>query len=172
MKKILISMLLMLFVVSGCSSTSPSSNSNSNSKVSDNSIKQSDIKGYWRQIEENSYGEVKDLSNDNYAYLEITDDRLYFYAYYEDTDTSSVSKKYYKLEKDQIYYDYNELKGNNWKENIGELTGGVFKVSIDNDKLVLYEYYTENSKEDEYVKNTYERVDIKDWPNALKDQNN
>lgn len=165
MKKILIPMLLMLFLVSGCSSQSSKQN------VTDNSIKQADIKGYWRQVEENRYGEVKDTSNDNYAYLEITDNRLFFYTYYEDTDTAGVSEKYYKLEKDQVYFDYDELKGNNWKENIGELTGGVFKVSIDNDKLVLYEFYTEDSKEDEYVKDTYERVEIKDWPNALKDQN-
>lgn len=165
MKKILIPMLLMLFLVSGCSSQ------NSKQNVTDNSIKQADIKGCWRQVEENRYGEVKDTSNDNYAYLEITDNKLFFYAYYEDTDTAGVSEKYYKLEKDQVYFDYDELKGNDWKENIDELTGGVFKVSIDNGKLILYEYYTEDSKEDEYVKDTYERVDIKDWPNALKDQN-
>lgn len=164
MKKILISMLIMLFLVSGCS------NSSTNTKVSDDLIKQSDIKGYWRQIEENRYGEVEDTSNDNYAYLEITDNRLFFYAYYEDTDTAGVSDKYYKLEKDQLYFDYEELKGNDWKENISELSGGVFKVAIDNDKLILYEFYTEDSKEDEYIKTTYERVDLRDWPDALKDQ--
>ena len=162
MKRLLISLFLLLFLASGCG----------NSNVSKEYLKESDIKGYWRQVEENRYGKITDLSDRNYAYLEVTDTRLFFYKYYEDTDTSGVSEKYYKLENDKIYYDYYELKGNDWKDTIDELTGGVFKVSVDNDKLILYEFYTEDSKEDEYVKNTYERVDLKDWPNALKAQEN
>lgn len=154
MKKLLIPLFLLLFFVSGCG----------NSNVSKEYLKESDIKGYWRQVEENRYGEITDLSDRKYAYLEITDTRLFFYKYYEDTDTSGVSEKYYKLENDKIYYDYYELKGNDWKENLDELSGGIFNVSIDNDRLILIEYSDEDNKDEGNVKETYIKVEAKDWP--------
>lgn len=154
MKKILISLLLMLFFASGCSS----------SKVSNNSIKQSDIKGYWLQVEKDWSGDVTDLKDDKNSYLEITDNRLFFYSYYWDTETYGVSDKYYKLEKDKIYYDYYELKGNDWKENMDEAFGGILNVSIKDGKLILTEYNNDKNKDDGYEKNTYKKVDAKDWP--------
>lgn len=154
MKKILISLLLMLFFASGCSS----------SKVSNNSIKQSDIKGYWLQVEKDWSGDVTDLKDDKNSYLEITDNRLFFYSYYWDTETYGVSDKYYKLEKDKIYYDYYELKGNDWKENMDEAFGGILNVSIKDGKLILTEYNNDKNKDDGYETNTYKKVDAKDWP--------
>ena len=154
MKKILISLLLMLFFASGCSS----------SKVSNNSIKQSDIKGYWLQVEKDWSGDVTDLKDDKNSYLEITDNRLFFYSYYWDTETYGVSDKYYKLEKDKIYYDYYELKGNDWKENMDEAFGGILNVSIKDGKLILTEYNNDKNKDDGYETNTYKKIDAKDWP--------
>lgn len=154
MKKILISLLLMLFFASGCSS----------SKVSNNSIKQSDIKGYWLQVEKDWSGDVTDLKDDKNSYLEITDNRLFFYSYYWDTETYGISDKYYKLEKDKIYYDYYELKGNDWKENMDEAFGGILNVSIKDGKLILTEYNNDKNEDDGYEKNTYKKVDAKDWP--------
>ena len=154
MKRLLISLFLLLFLASGCG----------NSNVSKEYLKESDIKGYWRQVEENRYGKITDLSDRNYAYLEVTDTRLFFYKYYEDTDTSGVSEKYYKLENDKIYYDYYKLKGNDWKENLDELSGGVFNVSIDNDRLILIKYADEDNKDEGNVKETYIKVGAKDWP--------
>jgi major membrane immunogen (membrane-anchored lipoprotein) len=154
MKKLLISLLLLLFFASGCSS----------SNVSDNSIKQSDIKGYWLQIEKDWSGDVIDLTDDKNSYLEITDSRLFFYSYYWDTETYGVSDKYYKLEKDKIYYDYYELNGNNWKENMDEAFSGILYVSVKDGKLILTEYNNDKNKDDGYETNTYKKVDAKDWP--------
>ena len=169
MKKLLIPLLLLLFFATGCSSSNVSDNSIkqsdiTNSNVSNNSIKQSDIKGYWLQVERDESGEVTDLTDNQYAYLEITDNRLFFYSYYWDTETHGVSDKYYKLESDKIYYDYYELKGNDWKENMDELSGGIFNVSINNGRLILTEYNNDKNKDDGYEKNTYKKVDVKDWP--------
>jgi len=154
MKKILISLFLMLFFASGCSS----------SNVSDNSIEQSDIKGYWLQVEKDWSGDVTDLTNNKNSYLEITDNRLFFYSYYWDTETYGVSDKYYKLEKDKIYYDYYELKGSDWKDNMDEAFGGILNLSIKDGNLILTEYNNDKNKDDGYEKNTYKKVDAKDWP--------
>lgn len=154
MKKIFILTFILLFFISGCS----------NGTGSKDTIKQSDIKGYWLKIENDSSGEVTDLSNNKCAYLEITDERIFFYSYYSDTETYGVSDKYYKLEGNKLYYDYYELKGENWKENLDELSGGFLYVSIDDGKLITNEYNNDVNIDDGYEKNTYIKVDVKDWP--------
>lgn len=154
MKKLLFLFLLAAFLISGCSS----------SNVSDSSIKQSDITGYWLQVEEDWSGEVTDLTDNPYAYLEITDNRLFFYTYFWDTETYAVAAKYYKLEDNKIYYDYNELSGNDWKNNIDDLSGGIFDVSIEDGKLILSEYVNDENKDDGYKTNTYKKIEAKDWP--------
>lgn len=154
MKKLFIPLLLVLFFASGCSS----------SNVSNDSLKQPNIKGYWLQVERNWDGDIKDLTSDKNSYLKITDDRLFFYYYYSDTETYGVSDKYYKLEKDKIYYDYYELKGNDWKKNIDEAFGGIFYISIDDNKLTLTKYSNDKNKDDGYKIDTYKKIDAKDWP--------
>lgn len=154
MKKILISLLFLFFLASGCS----------NSNTSKNYIKQSDFKGYWLQIEEDWSGDVTDLTENKYSYLEITDNRLLFYKYYSDTESYGLSDKYYILEENKLYYDYYELKGNDWKEKIDELSGGMFNVLIDEGKLILTEYYNDKNKDDGYEINTYKKIEAKDWP--------
>ncbi len=154
MRKLLISLLLLLFLTCGCS----------NSTASKNSIKQSDLKGYWLQIEEDWSGDITDLTDNKYSYLEITGDRLLFYKYYSDTESYGLSDKYYKLESDKLYYDYYELKGNDWKENLDELSGGIFNVSINDGKLILTEYNNDENKDDGYETNTYKKIEAKDWP--------
>ena len=148
-------MLTTLFVVSGCS----------NVNISKGSIEKADIKGYWLQTERNWSGDITDLTNNPYAYFEVTDDQLLFYSISFDEDEGySVAEKYYKLENNKIYYDYYELKGTNWKEDMNEAYGGIFNVSLDGKKLVLIEYENEMDEADGYDKNTYIRVDSKDWP--------
>jgi len=155
MKKLLLFMLTTLFVVSGCS----------NVNISKGSIEKADIKGYWLQTERNWSGDITDLTNNPYAYFEVTDDQLLFYSISFDEDEGySVAEKYYKLENNKIYYDYYELKGTNWKEDMNEAYGGIFNVSLDGKKLVLIEYENEMDEADGYDKNTYIRVDSKDWP--------
>lgn len=153
--KRLFAILLFAFFISGCSTSSSSTGT----------IKQSDIKGYWLQVESNWNGDITDLTNNKYAYLEITDDRLFFYGLSDDENAGyGVSEKYYKLEKDKIYFDYYELKGNDWKENIDEAFGGIFYTSIDDDKLILTKYNNDKNEDDGYKKDTYIKVDAKDWP--------
>lgn len=155
MRKLFISLILLLLFASGCSS----------SNVSTNSLKQSDIKGYWLQVESDESGDVTDLTDNKNSYLEIADNRLFFYSYYWDTETYGVSEKYYKLDKNKLYYDYYELKGNDWKENLDEsLFGGIFDVSIKDGKLILTEYNNDKNKDDGYKTNTYKKVDANDWP--------
>ncbi len=147
MKRIIILFLTLLLVV-GCSSGLK------------NQIKQSDLKGYWQQTERDWSGEIDDMSDNPYAYLEIKDTKMYFYnentenrGYYE-----SVSEKYYILEGNQLYYDYYELKGKEWKENINELYGGIYTVSLDDDTLILIKYYGE-TEEEGYDKATYKKME-------------
>lgn len=114
-------------------------------------------------MEEDWSGDVTDLTDNKYSYLEITDNKLFFYKYYSDTESYGLSDKYYKLVEDKLYYDYYELKGNDWKENLDELSDGIFNVSINDDKLILTEYNNDKNKDDGYETNTYKKVDAKDW---------
>ena len=152
MKKLFFLVLLIMFFVSGCTNSS-------------GAIKIADIKGYWLQTEENWSGDVTDLTNNKYAYFEVTDDRLFFYSISSNEGEGyGVSEKYYKLEGNKIYYDYYELKGKDWKENINEAYGGIFYISFDETKLILTEYSNDVDETDGYSKNTYEKVAAKDWP--------
>lgn len=159
MRKILIIsvtlIVIILFLLSKCTKEDKTKNL----------VKQSQIKGYWLQVEANSDGKITDLTNNKYAYLEITDNRLFFYVYYSDTETYGVSEKYYKLEEEKIYYDYYELKGNDWKEKMDEAYSGVFYPTIDKEnKLILTEYDNDTNKDDGYEINTYKKIDAKDLP--------
>jgi hypothetical protein len=154
MKRVFI-LLILLFAVSGCS-------------LLDDSVvvESKDIKGYWVQLERDISGKVEDMRKDPYAYLEITDNKLFFYTE-SDTDKGyydSVAEKNYILEDNKIYYDYYELKGDNWKKKISEF-GGIFVVTFDEKNLILTENYG-SSVIDGYQKNTYKRV--KDENRLLK----
>ena len=144
MKKLFI-ILFMFLLLTGCSSSK------------EPSIKEVDLKGYWLQTEENWGGDITDLTDNPYSYIYLTEDRLYFYnvnlenpGYYE-----SASEKYYILEGNQLYYDYYELTGEDWKKNISEF-GGTFEVSLEEKTLILTEYYDKNF--DGFKRNTYEKM--------------
>lgn len=151
MKKVLF--ILMLFLVVGCSS-------------SNKSIDSKEIKGYFLQVKEDWSGDIADLTDNPYAYLEVTDDNLYFYTIsFNEDEGYGVSKKYYKLENNIIYYDYYELKGDAWKENRSEYYSGEFHVSFDEkNNLVLLEYSNLKDKLDGYKEDTYRKITAKDWP--------
>lgn len=156
MKKIIV--LLLLFCLVGCSS----SNSLTDSK---NSIKQSDIKGFWLQIGRDWSGDVTDLTNNPYAYLEITDTQLFFYSIsFNEDEGYGVSEKYYKLEDNKAYYDYYELEDRTLEEISESLYGGAFIVSFDKSNLILMEYNNGINEDDGYTINTYVKIDSKDWP--------
>ena len=151
MKKILF--VFMLLLVVGCSSSTKN-------------IDSKDIRGYFLQIKEDWDGDVTDLTNNPYAYLEITDDKLKFYSIsFNENEGYTIAEKYYKLENNIIYYDYYELKGNDWKANMDENYGGEFHVSFDeNNNLILMEYNNKKDKEDGYKEDTYRKIEVKDWP--------
>ena len=154
MKKILVSLMLLLVV--GCSSDSV----NNNSK-----IELSDIEGYWIQTEEDWSGDVTDLTDNQYSYLEITDNQLGFYTISFDEDEGyGVSKKYYKIEENKLYYDYYELEDRTLEEISESTYGGAFIASLNDNNLVLLEYSNGIDEEDGYSKDTYKKISIKDWP--------
>lgn len=172
MKKMFVLLPVLLFILIGCSNPNTSNtqsnipnSSNTQSNVSNTSIKQSDISGYWLQTEEDWDGDVTDLTNNPYAYLEITEDRLFFYTIsFNENEGYGVAEKYYKLEGNKLYYDYYELKGENWKDNMNESYGGIFYLSFDNGKLTLKEYSNDIDESDGYKKDTYKKIEAKDWP--------
>ena len=45
-----------------------------------------------------------------------------------------------------------------------EAFGGILNVSIKDGKLILTEYNNDKNEDDGYEKNTYKKVDAKDWP--------
>ena len=101
-----------------------------------------DIKGYWQQVKREYLGKVDDMTKDPYAYLEITDDKLYFYnesstneGYYE-----GISQKNYILDGDKLYYDYYELTIDNYKKQLSDF-GGIYEVSFNKEYLVLKKEY-------------------------------
>lgn len=150
MKKLLI--LTLLLLTTGCTDAKPI-------------YKTADIKGYYVQVERDWSGEVTDLSANPYAYLQITDDQLFFYTISTDEDEGyGISTKFYKLEDNKLYFDYYELKGTNWKENLDEMAGGIFYLSFNDDNLVLDEFFNDQNKDEGYRTNTYKQIDVKDWP--------
>ncbi|NLC47966.1 MAG: hypothetical protein GX758_01220 [Tenericutes bacterium] len=152
MKKIFVFVLICILFVVGCSNKN------------ENGINISNIKGYWLQTQNDSSGNITDLTNNKYSYLKITDDKAYFYSYYFDTESYAEASKYYKLEDNKMYYDYNELKGNNWKNNIDSLSGGIFFVSFESENLILTDYFNDKNKDEGYEKNTYIKIDLDNWP--------
>ena len=155
MKKILI--LLMLFFVVGCSS--------SGVEDSKNTISLSDIKGYWIQIEEDWSGDVTDLTNNKYSYLEVTSNQLAFYTVSSNEDEGyGVSKKYYKIEENKLYYDFYELGDRSLEEIIDSTYGGAFIASFNGKNLVLLEYSNAINEDDGYSKVTFKKISAKDWP--------
>ena len=154
MKKILVSLMFLLVV--GCSSDSVDNNSK---------IELSDIEGYWIQTEEDWSGDVTDLTDNQYSYLEITDDQLGFYTISFDEDEGyGVSKKHYKIEENKLYYDYYELEDRTLEEISESTYGGAFIASLNDNNLVLLEYSNGIDEEDGYSKDTYKKISIKDWP--------
>lgn len=154
MKKIFV--ILLLMITAGCSSSTIKESNN---------ISQKDIKGYWLQIEENWSGDVEDLTNNPYAYLEITDKEIYFYTIsFDENEGYSVAKKYYKIVENKLYYDYDELKDRSLDEISNSVYGGIFNVSFKENNLILLEYSNNVNEEDGYTKNTYKKVNVEDWP--------
>ncbi len=123
-----------------------------------------EIEGYWLQVESDWSGDVTDLSENKDVYLEITPEKMYFYRYFDDTDTHAVAKKFYKIEDEKIYYNYYEFKGSRWKDNIDDMCGGVFYPRRNHEKLILTRYYNDENEDEGYEKYTYVKVDAKDWP--------
>lgn len=154
-KKILGVFLVMLIFGVGCT----------NKSKSENPVNQKDLVGYYLQVESNFNGDITDLTNNQYAYLEITKDRLFFYTISDNENEGyGVSEKYYKLNDGKIYYDYDELKDRSLKDISESVYGGIFYPSIDNKKLVLTEYSNDKDKLDGYSIDTYEKILAKDWP--------
>jgi len=124
-------------------------------------IKTEEIKGYYALVEDNWSGEIIDMSENPYSYLEITDDTMYFYteSYSNKGYYDSVVEKYYVLEENKIYFDTQELTGNNWKENISEMFGGVFLPEVEEGKLILTQNHEE---EDGYKISTYLKLNEED----------
>lgn len=147
MKKIAI--LLIIILLFGCSK-------------SNNTISKTKIVGYWEQIERDWSGDIDDMRKDPYAYLEITDNRLFFYteSSLDEGHWETMADKYYILEGKDLYYDYSKLQGSNWKDNITAY-GGKFEVSFDGVNLILTEYLGE-TKNDGYEKNTYRKIKEED----------
>lgn len=152
MKKFAFLFLILILFTTGCSSSKE-----------ETSKENLDIKGYWLQVEDDSSGKVTDLTNNKYAYFKVTDDQLLFYSYYADTNSHTVSEKYYKLEGNELYYDYYELKGDNWKENINKAYGGKYIIEIKDNKLILTTYKNGKNKDEGYNKMTYKKISLDDW---------
>lgn len=184
MKKGLIFIALVLFLVlplfGGCadkektSSGSKKSDSSSNKEDRTESldtaeavnVAQSDIEGYWRQVEEDFSGDITDLTNNPYAFMEVTENRIIFYTIsFNEDEGYGFSEKNYLLEKDKIYYDHDELNMDNFKDNANPLYGGVFKVTFDKEgRLELTNYENNINKDDGYSKNTYVKIPATEWP--------
>ncbi len=152
MKKILI-LFVFLFVLSGCSS-------------SKTIVSEKKLTGYWQQISSNVGGEIKTLDKVSSNYLEITDNKLYIYkegnqkGYY-----SEITERYYVIEGNTVYYDYYELKGDNWKSKISDF-GGKYEVLFEKDDLIIKKKYDTGNYEG-YEINTYKKLndDFKLLPN-------
>lgn len=185
MKRVFISVLLVVLIaLSGCTAKSNKNNQPSpegstssdisstvspsveNSSASTSFFSQKDFLGYWLQVEEDESGEIKDLTDNPYAYLEVTDSQMFFYTIsFDENEGYSVSEKYYIQENDKVYYDYNELKGDDFKEKLDPLSGGFFAVSFDeNGRLELTEYYNDVNTDEGYYKDTYVKIPASDWP--------
>jgi hypothetical protein len=162
-KKVLL-ILFFVLLTTGCGTVDDSNGSNDSNGSSD-SVEASDIQGYWLQIERDWDGELTDLTDNPYAYLEITDEQLFFYTISFDEDEGyGVASKYYMLEANNIYYDYEELGNRSTQEIAESLYGGAFIISFSDNNLVLLEYNNGINMDDGYEKDTYKKIDASDWP--------
>ena len=151
-KQLILFIILLTFILVGCTKSS-------------NSLKVSDIKGYWVQLERDMSGDIENFNGNQYSYMEITDKNINFYTIsFNEDEGYGVSKKYYKLEGNKAYYDYDELKDRSLEEIANSVYGGIFNITIDKDKIVLLEYSNGTDEKDGYEKNTYTKLDAKDWP--------
>lgn len=157
MKKLLIPLALILLLTIYCV--------NSNiTKKSSGTIKQSDITGYWIQTEQNSSGKITDLTDDKSRYLEVTDTEIFFHIYYRDTESFGVSERYYELNNNKIYHYHENFQYDDWKDKLDKFPGDIIFVSFSDNKLILTEYNNDKNKDNGYEIDTYQKIDVKDWP--------
>jgi len=143
MKKILI-LFMFLFVLSGCSS-------------SKTVVSEKKLTGYWQQISSNVGGNIKTLDQVSNNYIEITDDKLYMYKEAEKKGYySEITERYYVIEGNIVYYDYYELKGDNWKSKLSDF-GGKYEVLMEKDNLIIKKKYDKSNYEG-YEINTYKKL--------------
>lgn len=124
------------------------------------------FKGYWWKVEEDDNGEVKDLRDNPVYWLEINENRLYFYTTSLNEDEGyGVSDKYYVLDGAYCYFDYDEITQDNYKQAIDAVYGGRFIVGFDDeDRLVITDYYNFENKDDGYNISYYVKVPATEWP--------
>lgn len=124
------------------------------------------FKGYWWKVEEDDNGEIKDLRDNPVYWLEINENRLYFYTTSLNEDEGyGVSDKYYVLDGAYCYFDYDEITQDNYKQAIDAVYGGRFIVGFDDeDRLVITDYYNFENKEDGYNISYYVKVTATEWP--------
>lgn len=124
------------------------------------------FKGYWWKVEEDDNGEIKDLRDNPVYWLEINENRLYFYTTSLNEDEGyGVSDKYYVLDGAYCYFDYDEITQDNYKQAIDAVYGGRFIVGFDDeDRLVITDYYNFENKDDGYNISYYVKVTATEWP--------
>lgn len=144
MKKIILFLFIIVLIV-GCSQ-----NTNKNSDVK-NTL---NIEGYWLEILRDDNGKEIDLSNRKIYFLTIENDEISFINYYEDTETSSEAKFYYKVVNNILYYDTEKIDEKNL-DNIFRKQ----EVKLEDELLILKE-----TTEGSYTTHTYKRVNKSDVP--------
>ncbi|MCA0384432.1 MAG: hypothetical protein LCH34_02405 [Firmicutes bacterium] len=122
--------------------------------------------GYWRMVERNENGEVKDVSDYPIYFLEVTENRLYIITTsLNENEGYSSADKFYVLDGAYCYYDYDEINQDNYKNAIDSPWGGRYVVSFDDeDQLVLTEYYSLAGLNDAYNTYTYVKIPANEWP--------
>ena len=141
-KKILV--ILLIFFIVGCSNNDQSNTTN--------------LEGYWSLIAINKSGYIENITDSNY--LEITKDKLNYYVLDDEVELTS---KYYKLDENDLYYDFYKFKDKDWKENIDELAGGKYVVSFESENLVLTKFYNSLDKTGGFEQETYKKLSVEEW---------
>jgi len=129
-------------------------------------VDQESFIGYWRMVERDENGEVKDVSDYPIYFLEVTENRLYIITTsLNEGEGYSSADKYYVLDGAYCYYDYDEINQDNYKNAIDSPWGGRYVVSFDDeDQLVLTEYYSNVGLNDAYNAYTYVKIPANEWP--------
>lgn len=148
MKRILL-IFSMLFLIVGCSKSNLESNV------------EFDITGMWVEIEENKNGQIIDYRDNKNDYLEITNNNISFYSYYDDAGTFAVDHYFYKLKNNKLYIDNEEFEDNNWENQVKESPfGSSYIVDLKDDILIL-----KDGRQDNHKKTiTYERISMEEFP--------